>query len=221
LEDNPDLDNNTKTDATEKKENKTENKPTKTKKIEKIQETDIEKKIETKTKPQEPKKPEKKHKEPKQKKDAKKQDSDDFRYIVRIANTDINGDQRLVHGLTTIKGIGMHLSSLIINELGLNKNIKIGNLSDSQIDIISNFLSKIAETAPPWMLNHRKDFSTGENIHLIGSDIDMRLRDEINIMKKIRCYKGIRHERGLTVRGQRTRANSRKGLTLGVSKKRT
>ena len=43
---------------------------------------------------------------------------------------------------------------------------------------------------------------------------------EVNIMKKIRCYKGIRHENGLTVRGQRTRSNGRKGLTLGVSKKR-
>ena len=48
----------------------------------------------------------------------------------------------------------------------------------------------------------------------------MRLRDEINILKKIRSYRGIRHERGLPVRGQRTRANSRTGLTLGVSKKR-
>jgi len=70
------------------------------------------------------------------------------------------------------------------------------------------------------MLNHRKDIETGEDIHLIGSEIGLRLRDEINIMKKIRSYKGIRHERGLTVRGQRTRGNNRKGLTLGVSKKR-
>ena len=52
------------------------------------------------------------------------------------------------------------------------------------------------------------------------TDIDMRLRDEINIMKKIRSYRGIRHERGLPARGQRTRANNRKGLSLGVSKKR-
>ena len=163
----------------------------------------------------EPKKEEKK--EGSKKKDDK---GDDYKYIVRIANTDINGDKKLVHGLTSIKGIGMHMSSLIANETGIDKNSKMGNLTDTQIEKIQRALENIINSAPSWMLNHRKDYETGEDIHLIGPEIDMRLRDEINIMKKIRSYKGIRHERGLTVRGQRTRANNRKGLTLGVSKKR-
>lgn len=161
------------------------------------------------------------------KKEAKKEGSkkkddkdDDFKYIVRIANTDINGDKKLVHGLTSIKGIGMHMGSLIANETGIDKNSKMGDLTDSQIEKIQKALDNIINSAPGWMLNHRKDYETGEDIHLIGPEIDMRLRDEINIMKKIRSYKGIRHERGLTARGQRTRANNRKGLTLGVSKKR-
>jgi small subunit ribosomal protein S13 len=145
---------------------------------------------------------------------------DDFRYIVRIANTDIDGEKKLVRGLTNIRGIGMHMSALITEETGINKDIKIGNLTDSQIEKIKEALDGIEESAPNWMLNHRKDYKTGEDIHLIGSDIDMQLRDEINIMKKIRSYKGIRHERGLPVRGQRTRANNRSGLTLGVSKRR-
>ena len=145
---------------------------------------------------------------------------DDFRYIVRIANTDIDGEKKLVRGLTSIRGIGMHMSALITNETGIDRDTKIGNLTDSQIDKIKEALEGIEESAPNWMLNHRKDYTTGEDIHLIGSEIDMRLRDEINIMKKIRSYKGIRHERGLPTRGQRTRANNRSGLTLGVSKRR-
>lgn len=145
---------------------------------------------------------------------------DDFRYIVRIANTDIDGEKKLVRGLTSIRGIGMHMSALITDETGIDRDIKIGNLTDSQIEKIKEALEDIEESAPKWMLNHRKDYETGEDIHLIGSDIDMRLRDEINIMKKIRSYKGIRHERGLPARGQRTRANNRSGLTLGVSKRR-
>ena len=145
---------------------------------------------------------------------------DDFRYIVRIANTDIDGEKKLVRGLTSIRGIGMHMSALITDETGIDRDIKIGNLTDSQIEKIKEALDGIEESAPAWMLNHRKDYETGEDIHLIGSDIDMRLRDEVNIMKKIRSYKGIRHERGLPARGQRTRANNRSGLTLGVSKRR-
>jgi small subunit ribosomal protein S13 len=159
---------------------------------------------------------------PEVKKEIKKKivEKDDFRYIVRIADTDIDGEKTLARGLTSIKGIGMHMSTLIIDTTGLERNLKMGNLSDNQIEKIQVALENIINTAPNWMLNHRKDIETGKDIHLIGSEIDMRLRDEINIMKKIRSYKGIRHERGLTVRGQRTRGNNRRGLALGVSKKR-
>ena len=144
---------------------------------------------------------------------------DDFRYIVRISNTDIDGEKTIERGLTSIKGIGMHMSTIVIGSSGLDRNLKMGNLSDKQIEKIQDSLENILKTAPSWMLNHQKDAEIGEDVHFIGSEIEMKLRDEINIMKKIRSYKGIRHERGLTVRGQRTRANNRKGLTLGVSKK--
>ena len=160
-------------------------------------------------------------KEPEIKKGEKKKsdEKDDFKYIVRIANTDIDGEKTIERGLTSIKGIGMHMSTLVIGKTGLDPSLKIGKLSDKQIEKIQDSLDTILKTAPSWMLNHQKDTEIGKNIHFIGSEIEMKLRDEINIMKKIRSYKGIRHERGLTVRGQRTRANNRKGLTLGVSKK--
>ncbi len=156
----------------------------------------------------------------KEKKQPKSDEDDDFQYIVRIANTDIDGNKKLIHGLSSIKGIGRHLSTFIIQKTGLDRNTKMGYLKEDQIETIKNAITSIQEEAPSWMLNHRKNYETGENIHIIGPQIDLRLRDEINIMKKIRSYKGIRHERGLTVRGQRTRANNRKGLTLGVSKSR-
>ena len=155
-----------------------------------------------------------------EKKDAKKKKDDDFQYIVRIANTDIDGNKKIIHGLTSIKGIGAHMASLLSDTIGIDKNLKMGDLSESQIDKIRKSIEDIEKIAPKWMLNHRNDYESGEDIHLIGPEIDMRLRDEINIMKKIRSYRGIRHERGLPARGQRTRANNRKGLSLGVSKKR-
>jgi len=70
------------------------------------------------------------------------------------------------------------------------------------------------------MLNRQKDFESGDDIHLVSTELDMIVRDDINRMRMIRCYKGIRHEGGHKVRGQRTRSNGRKGLTLGVSKKK-
>lgn len=150
----------------------------------------------------------------------KKEKDDDFQYIIRIANTDIDGHKNVVNGLTAIKGIGMLVSTFIVDQSGIKRDKKVGDLSDKEVKSINNVLDGLNENLPPWMVNHRKDMDTGDDIHLIGSEIDMRLRDEINVMKKIRSYKGIRHERGLRCRGQRTRTNNRSGLTLGVSKRR-
>ena len=156
----------------------------------------------------------------KDKKETDQKEDDDFQYIVRIANTDIDGGKKLIHGLSIIKFIVSHISTFLIKKTGLDVNQKMGYLSEKQIDTISEAIDSIQDEAPKWMLNHQKEYETGEDIHIIGPEIELRLRDEINIMKKIRSYKGIRHERGLTVRGQRTRGNNRKGLTLGVSKAR-
>jgi len=177
------------------------------------------KETQSKEKPVETK-PQKATEEPK--KPAKKQDEkdEDFQYIVRIANTDIGGDKTLIMGIAQIKGIGRHMAVLIADATGIDKKIKMGKLTDAQIEKIKKALEDIQNIAPGWMLNHRKDIDTGKDIHLISSDVELRLRDDVNLLKMIRSYRGIRHETGLSVRGQRTRANNRRGLALGVSKKR-
>lgn len=162
----------------------------------------------------------KKSETPKEKPKKKVDRGPDFKYIVRLSNSDINGEKSFIYGLTSVKGIGLHMATFIAEKTGFDKNKKIGDLTDQQIEKIQEAINSINENAPYWMLNHRKEYDTGNNIHLIGTEIDTRLRDEINIMKKIRSYRGIRHERGLKVRGQRTGSNGRKGLALGVSKKK-
>ena len=153
------------------------------------------------------------------KKSSKKKDSD-FNYIVRIVNTDIDGEKKIIFGLAQIKGLGRRMATFVADLAGIDRRIKCGNLTDSQLEKINNVLEKLDKMAPSWSLNHRKDFDTGKDIHILSSDVDMRLRDDINLLKMIRSYRGIRHETGLRLRGQRTRANNRKGLALGVSKKR-
>lgn len=159
-------------------------------------------------------------KEPKEDLKKKIDRGPDFKYIVRISNTDVNGEKNIVYGLSSIKGIGVHMATLIADQAEVDKKVLIGNLNDSQIQKIQEIINNVNKTAPGWMLNHRKDYETGQNLHFVSTDIDVRLRDEINIMKKIRSYRGVRHELGLRVRGQRTGSNGRKGLALGVSKKK-
>ncbi|MFH1100647.1 MAG: 30S ribosomal protein S13 [Methanobacteriota archaeon] len=177
--------------------------------------------------PQEPPKKHEKQGKDKQKKtgkeDTKKKEEpkdENFRYIVRIANTDLDGNKTLEYGLTQIKGIGHHMSMLITDNVGIDKKIKVGNLTDPQIEKLKEALENLSKFTPVWMLNHRKDFDTGTDMHLISTEVATKLRDDINLMKMIRCYKGVRHEYGLPVRGQRTKSNGRSGLAMGVSKQK-
>jgi len=75
-------------------------------------------------------------------------------------------------------------------------------------------------SVPKWMVNRPVDVYSGEPKHLYGSDLTLSKEDDINLMKKMRCYRGIRHEGGLKVRGQRTKATGRFGKIVGVSKRR-
>lgn len=174
------------------------------------------------TKPDQQKKKEKKGKQAaKEEEQTKKKEHDEnFNYIIRVVNTDINGENNIVQGLTQIKGIGRHMATFIADTAGVDRRLKFGNLPEPEIEKLKEVLENIDEYAPPWMLNYQKDAYTGEDNHLISTDVTSRLRDDINLMKMIRSYRGVRHELGLKVRGQRSSSNGRKGLALGVSKRR-
>ena len=144
----------------------------------------------------------------------------DFKYIIRIANTDISGEEKLVFALTAIKGIGPRISEAIIQKLNLNPNRLTGKLKDKNIAEIENAINNINLYVPKWLLNRRKDYDTGEDIHLVSTDLNMMKDDDLNRMKKVKSYKGIRHSTGHKVRGQRTYSNGRKGLALGVSRRK-
>ena len=160
------------------------------------------------------------HVEEKVKESKKDEDKkDDFKYIVRIANTDLDGDKKVVHALTAIKGVGNRVAEVLVNRTGIPRNEKIGNLSDEEVDKLERYLLELSDQTPGWLLNKQRDVWTGEDVHLLGSEMDMRNQEDINILKKIRCYRGIRHEKGQKVRGQRTKAHGRTGLTVGVVKK--
>ena len=149
----------------------------------------------------------------------KKEENKEFKYIVRIAATDLDGHKPTRYALTQIKGINFMVANAIVNYANVDGRERIGNLPDEEIEKISKAIETINDWLPPWLRNRRKDIFTGKDLHLIGTEIDLTLREDINLLKKIRSYRGIRHERGLPVRGQRTRSNKRKGLTVGVIKK--
>ncbi len=152
------------------------------------------------------------------KKEAPKEGGPEIRHIVRISDTDLEGKRSVQYALTGIKGVSRRIAKMLAVNSGLDPIATLGYLNDSDIEKLQSSVDNLNTVIPYWMMNKQNDFMTGEDRHVIGTDVVLSLNEDLNIMKKIRSYKGVRHERGLRVRGQRTRSTGRKGRTVGVTR---
>ena len=144
----------------------------------------------------------------------------EFQYIIRFAGTDVEGAQPVTYALTKIKGVGIKLANAIIEKSGISPEARMGFLSNAEVEKIGDILNNpVTYGIPAWLLNRRKDMETGKDLHLVGTDLIVQTKNDIDQMKKIRSRKGIRHSYGLKVRGQRTKTTGRKGKAMGVKKK--
>jgi len=144
----------------------------------------------------------------------------EFRHIVRVAATELKGDTPVQLALTRIKGVGPTFASATVKALGLDPKKKIGEFSDKELKELEEFL-KNPKGLPTWLLNRRRDPFTGKDMHLVSSDLTIQLKQDLDYMKKIKSYRGMRHAFGLKVRGQRTKSTGRKGRTIGVQRKKS
>jgi len=138
--------------------------------------------------------------------------------IIRILSKDIEGKMSIYAGLTKIKGISWTLANAICKVLEIDKKRKIGSLSEEEINKITEFVKN--PQVPIYILNRRKDFKTGEDMQLVGSNLELQKEFDIKRLKKIKSYKGFRHGAGLPVRGQRTRSNFRRNRRKGTGIKK-
>lgn len=108
--------------------------------------------------------------------------------MARIHGVDIPNNKKLVISLTYIYGIGRKTSEKILETLKIEGNIRTKDLSDED-------LSRIA--------------SEIENNYVIEGQLSRQLRQNVQRLREIGCYRGLRHRQKLPVRGQRTRSNAR------------
>ncbi|MFB6116083.1 MAG: 30S ribosomal protein S13 [Candidatus Nanosalina sp.] len=142
------------------------------------------------------------------------------REVVRIARTGIDGNKPVGKALTGLKGVGEMYANAVAESMDY-KNTVIGNLDDEEIDEIEEAIKNPDQLdIPAWLRNRRKDRETGEDLHLIEDDLDLKQEFDIRRLKEIDSYKGWRHEIGLPVRGQKTQSSFRSGAKIGVSRAR-
>ena len=152
---------------------------------------------------------------------SKKETANEVNFV-RIVGTDINANSSLLYGLAKIKGVSVMFSNAMCNILKLDKNAKISSLSEKDIERLETFLNEPEKKGiPEWLFNQRKDVETGKNLHFNGKDIDFNLMQLKRRLSKIKTYRGLRLRFGLTVRGQRTKANFRRNKTIAAMKSKS
>jgi len=122
--------------------------------------------------------------------------------LARIAGVDLPRDKRVEIALTYIFGVGSTTSRRIIAQTGVNPDTRVRELSESEVARLREVL---------------------EREYRVEGDLRRQIQMNIRRLSEISCYRGIRHRRGLPVRGQRTRTNARmrKGPRRTVGVRRT
>jgi len=120
----------------------------------------------------------------------------------RLLGVDIPGDKRIEASLPYIYGLGLTRSKLVCEQAEIDPNIRAKDLTDQQLNRIIQVIQ--------------------ENKYVIECDLRRELQQNLKRLQSINCYRGVRHRRGLPVRGQRTGTNARtrKGprKTVGVQR---
>ncbi|EJJ0160474.1 30S ribosomal protein S13 [Salmonella enterica] len=107
--------------------------------------------------------------------------------MARIAGINIPDQKHAVIALTSIYGVGKTRSKAILAAAGIAENVKISELSEEQIDTLRDEVAKF----------------------VVEGDLRREISMSIKRLMDLGCYRGLRHRRGLTVRGQRTKTNAR------------
>ena len=145
--------------------------------------------------------------------------SGQYENLIRILGNDIPGEKKTLIGMTQIRGIGYMFANSILQILKINPDSRIGTLSSDQVSLIEKMIQDPkSQNFPIWFLNRQKDIETGDDLHLLTSDIAFNLRNDVEREKGVFSWRGYRHMYGLKVRGQRTRCTGRKGGAVGVAK---
>ncbi len=143
------------------------------------------------------------------------------RRVIRIAGTTLDAEKKALVSLTKIPGIGFTLSNAILRKLNLDPQKKLSEYTDEEIEKLEEFFKDPYKyELPSWLYNRQRDPITGKNLLILGSDIKLYEKIDIDRLKKMGSYRGLRHSLGLKVRGQRTRTTGRSGPTVGYVRKK-
>ncbi|KAA8899268.1 hypothetical protein TRICI_006356 [Trichomonascus ciferrii] len=135
-----------------------------------------------------------------------------FQHILRLLSTNVDGKIKVMYALTTIRGVGRRYANLVCKKADVDLSKRAGELTVEELERIVTIIQNPEQyKIPAWFLNRQRDIVDGKDSHLLVNQLDNKLREDLERLKKIRAHRGLRHFWGLKVRGQHTRTTSRRG----------
>ncbi|KAF6015966.1 ribosomal 40S subunit protein S18A [Brettanomyces bruxellensis] len=135
-----------------------------------------------------------------------------FQHILRLMNTNVDGKIKIVYALTTIRGVGRRYANLICKKADVDLNKRAGELTQEELERVVQIMQDPTKyKVPAWFLNRQKDLDDGKDYHVLANNLESKLRDDIEKLKKMRAHRGLRHSWNLRVRGQHTKTTGRRG----------
>ena len=147
--------------------------------------------------------------------------SANFRDLLRMFNTNVDGKYCLSIALTQIKGIGRRFAKACCQKAGLNPLMRAGEISEKDEENLIKIISEpVKNGLPLWMINHRKEQETGLDVHINSNMFSQQWRIELERLRRAKANRGIRHNNNIKVRGQRTKCTGRRQGVVGVQRKK-
>ncbi|KAJ3168549.1 ribosomal 40S subunit protein S18B [Geranomyces variabilis] len=148
-------------------------------------------------------------------------DKGQFQHILRLLNTNVDGRRKVMYAMTHIKGVGRRYANIVCKKADIDLNKRAGELTNEELERVVVILQNPRQyKIPDWFLNRQKDVKDGKFSQVVANNLDNKLREDLERLKKIRAHRGLRHYWGIRVRGQHTKTTGRRGKTVGVAKKK-
>ena len=121
--------------------------------------------------------------------------------ILRVLGTNIDGKHKVMFALTAIKGVGHRYANVVCKKADVDMTKQAEELTEEEVDSLITIMQNPRQyKIPDWFLNRQKDVKDGRYSQVLANQLDHKLHEDLERLKKIRAHRGLRHYWGLRVR---------------------
>ncbi|TGZ39784.1 hypothetical protein CRM22_011252 [Opisthorchis felineus] len=117
-----------------------------------------------------------------------------FQHILRVMNTNIDGQRKIMYAICAIKGCGRRYATVVCKKADIDLNKRAGELTEDEVEKLVTVMGNPRQyKVPVWFLNRQRDVEDGKSSQLMSGALETKLREDLERLKRIRAHRGVRH----------------------------